>query len=161
VPWYRAHWYALGGLAVAAAVCLAWLLPRERLAPYDGVKGTPAAIVYVQHEDQVTIWSGDPLSQADRIRLEVAPEKFDHVSVFHMQTDGPLVLLYAGRLTPHQRALLPKAWQLDASPEAEQLVVMFAHAEISTSAAQVLLRAHDPDDVWVLRLTLPKHVSKP
>lgn len=162
VPWYRPRSYALGGgLILAAASCLALLLPHERAQKaYDGVKGMPAAIVYVQHADQVTIWSGDPLSQGDRIRLEVSPENFDHVSVFNVQTGAPPVRLYTGRLTPHLRGMLPKAWELDASPHPEELVVMLAHAEISASAATTLLRAHDPADVWIVRLTLPKRETR-
>jgi hypothetical protein len=157
VPWYRVGSYALGGLALAAAACLALLLPHGREEEsYDGVKGMPAAILYVQHANRVTIWSGAALSQGDRIRLEVTPENFDHVAVFNVQTGAPPVRLYAGRLKPHLRAMLPKAWEIDASPHPEELVVMLAHSEISASAAATLLRAHDPSYVWIARLTLPK-----
>ncbi len=156
-----ARWYGIGGLAVAAAVCLALFAPRSQEPRYDGVKGGPAVGVYAQRDGVVTLWDGSALSTGDRIRLEVMPEEFDHVSVFSLQgSEQKPVRLYVGRLTPHARAMLPVAWELDAAPEPEQLVVILAGGEISPQIARTMLDKHVQKDVAVIRLSLPKQSRK-
>ncbi|MFT3926581.1 MAG: hypothetical protein QM778_28810 [Myxococcales bacterium] len=149
--------WTVGALALAAAVSLAILRPKDVDPSYDGVKGAPAVGVYVQHEGVSGLWDGAPLVAGDRIRLQIMPEEFSHVSVFNVATQEAVPkLLYTGRLPPRTLSMLPKAWELDAAPGAEQIAVMLSRWEISPLAAQELLRAHDPGEVWVVRLNFPK-----
>jgi hypothetical protein len=145
---------ALGGLAMAAALCLALLRPDE--PAYDGAKGAPAVAVHVNREGRVALWDHGPLRPGDRIRLEVAAAEFEYVSVFTSQGSAKLSAMYSGRVPSHGQTLLPKAWLLDAAPGPERLLVMFSHAELSEQAASTLLKAHDPKDIAIVWLTLPK-----
>jgi hypothetical protein len=147
---------AVGGLAAAAALLFAVLRPVPRDDAYDGVKGTPSVGVYVLRAGRVGLWDGTPLVAGDRIRLEVTPEQFRRVSVFSLDRDERPRGLYTGVVNPHARSMLPKAWQLDAAPGPEQLAIFFSDMEISAPAAEVLLEAHDPRQIWLLRLSLPK-----
>jgi hypothetical protein len=145
-----------GALALAASVCLMWFMLPGRGANYDGIKGAPSVGVYVQRGAVVQLWNGSALQAGDRIRLEVAPEEFSYVSVFSVPPVSPLVRLYAGPVKRGARNLLPKAWQVDAADGPEQLAVFLSDMEISAPAAQTLLRARDPEQVWLVRLSLPK-----
>jgi hypothetical protein len=152
----RAWTWLAGGLAAAAALLFVWLAPGSE-PPYVGVKGAPSALVYVHRDHATSLWDHTPLRAGDQIRLEVAPEEFEHVTVLGGAARGAeTTLLYGGPVKPHQRALLPKAWQLDAVGDAEHLAVVFSRAELSAGAARALLRARDPAEVQVVRLTLPK-----
>lgn len=157
-PRVRRHWtWTAGGMAVAAAVCLALLWPRAREPAYDGVKGAPGIAVYVQRHGVAALWDGTPLAAGDRIRLEVMPEEFDHVSVFSLPASEQTPLpLYTGRVPRGRPSILPKAWELDAAPGPENIAVMLSRSEISPEAARSLLRARDPREVWLVVLSLPK-----
>jgi hypothetical protein len=149
--------WTMGALTLAAAVSLAILRPKDVDPSYDGVKGAPAVGVYVQHEGVSGLWDGAPLVAGDRIRLQIMPEEFSHVSVFSVaEQEAVPKLLYTGRLPPRTLSMLPKAWELDAAPGPEQIAVMLSRWEISPLAAQELLRARDPGEVWVVRLNFPK-----
>jgi hypothetical protein len=148
-------WLA-GGLAAAAVLLLVWMRPESEPL-YVGTKGSPSALVYVHRDDTTMLWDQTPLRAGDRIRLEVAPEEFEHVTVLGGSARGAeSALLFSGHVEPRQRALLPKAWQLDGVGQAEHLAVVFSHAELSAGAARALLRARDPAEVQIVRLTLPK-----
>jgi hypothetical protein len=147
---------AFSGVAVAAALYLVLLHPGEPASHYDGVKGGPSVAVHVSRAGRVELWDHAPLRPGDRFRLEVAPSEFEYVSVFAAQGPSRLSMMYSGRVRVHGQTLLPKAWQLDAAPGAERVLVMFSHAQISEQAASTLLTAHDPRDVSVVWLTLPK-----
>jgi hypothetical protein len=147
---------AAAALVLAASLCVMWLGPPHRDTNYDGVKGTPSVGVYVQRGAVVQLWNGGPLQAGDRIRLEVVPEEFGHVSVFSVPSASPLVRLYTGPVKRQTHNLLPKAWQVDAADGPEQLAVFLSDMEISAQAAQTLLRARDPEQVWLVRLSLPK-----
>jgi hypothetical protein len=145
------------GASLAAALTLAVLAQREPAPPYVGVKGGPSVSVFVQHEGMVSLWDGRVLSAGDRVRLEVRPEGFDHVSVFSPSGDGEtLERLYAGRVTAQGPLRLPTAWQLDDQGDADVLIVVLSRAEVSPSAARALLRAPERSEVWLSTLRLPK-----
>jgi hypothetical protein len=147
-------WWLAAGVAAAAALVLIWRSPSEL---YVGTKGMPSAFVYVHRDHTTTLWDQTPLHAGDRIRLEVAPEEFEQVTVFSTDAQGNKAEpLYAGRTKPFTRTLLPKAWQLDAVGHAEHLAVVFSHAELSREAASALFRARDPAEVRIVRLTLQK-----
>jgi hypothetical protein len=153
----RARLVWAGSFALVAAVCLAVYWPARREGAYDGVKGGPSVALFVQRAGLVGLWDGAPLRAGDRIRLQVMPDEFDFVSVFGLPVGGAAPQrLYTGPLTPRASALLPKAWQLDAAPGPEQLVVLLSHAELSDQAVKALLRARDPREVWLVQLKLPK-----
>jgi hypothetical protein len=165
----KQRWWTFGGLtAAAAAICLTVLWPRTQNVAYDGVKGAPSVGVHVQRGGVAGLWDGTPLSPGDRIRLEVMPQEFDHVSVFALDSslarptarfDGAESLpsrLYTGRVVPGAPTVLPKAWQLDDAAGAEHLLVILAKTDVSPAAAAALMRAHDPSEVWLVRLRLPK-----
>jgi hypothetical protein len=149
----RSVWIG-AALAAAAALLFMWRPAEE---PYVGTKGMPSALVYVHRDHTTTLWDQAPLHAGDRIRIEVAPEEFAHVSVFSTGPRGDAQApLYSGTLKPFARTLLPKAWQLDAAGDAEHLAIVFSRAQLSTDAASALLRARDPAEVRIVRLTLPK-----
>ena len=149
-------WACAAALAAAACVMLFWP-PAQPEPPYVGVKGAPSALVHVQRAGVTSVWNGEPLAVGDKIRLELMPEEFSYVSVFSWPAGkGALLPLYAGRVRPRGATLLPKAWQLDAAPGPEELVILFAHAFISPAAAGQLLIARDPREVALVRLSLPR-----
>lgn len=150
----RAAGFGLGGLALAAALYLAVLRPGSPATDYDGAKGGPAIAVHVNREGRVALWDQSALHPGDRIRLEVAPAGFEYVSVF--AAGEKLSTMYSGRVPSHAQTLLPKAWLLDAAPGPERVLVMFSHALISEQAADALLKAHDPKDISIVWLTIPK-----
>lgn len=153
----RTAGYGFGGLALAAALCLVVLRSDQHSARYIGVKGAPSVAVHVNRGGNVALWDHAPLLPGDRIRLEVAPQEFGYASVFSAEGHPPrLSLMFSGRVPVHGQTLLPKAWLLDAAPGPERVLVMFSHAEISEQAATALLDAHDPRDVAIVSLTLPK-----
>jgi len=152
-PWTA----ALGGLAAAAVLCLVWLRPSERPLGYDTAKGMPAVGVYVNRHEVVRVWDGAALEPGDRIRLEVAPEEFAHVSVF-LEGEGSATPLYQGPVQAHARSVLPKAWQLDATSSAERIVVLFSDRTLAPAEAEAQLRRPDPKRACVVRLTLPKRL---
>jgi hypothetical protein len=161
-PARRTRRWVLAGasLAAAAALLLVLLGPGADRIAYDGVKGAPAVGVYVLREGNVRLWDGAPLQSGDRIRLEVAPEQYRRVSVFSVGQGQKPHRLYAGAVTPGARQVLPKAWQIDAAPAPEQLAVFFSDTEISVQAAEVLLLARDPREVWLIHLALPKRTTR-
>jgi hypothetical protein len=154
----RTRRWALAGASLAAAAALLLVLLGRGVeeSEYDGIKGAPAVGVYVLREGNVRLWDGAPLQSGDRIRLEVAPEQFRRVSVFSLSEGKQPRSLFTGAVTPGARQVLPKAWQIDAAPTPEQLAVFFSDTEISAQAAEVLLRARDPREVWLVQLALPK-----
>jgi hypothetical protein len=155
--WGGRRWaIAAACLAAAAALVLVRLGPEADRSAYDGVKGAPAVAVYVLRAGQVQLWDGAVLEAGDRIRLEVAPEQFRRVSVFSLTDGARPRSLYTGALTPGVRQVLPKAWQIDGSPTPERLAIFFSDMEISAQAAETLLMARDPREVWLVRLQLPK-----
>jgi hypothetical protein len=152
-------WLSAAALA-AACLVLIWLKPPSD-GPYVGVKGAPAALVHVQHAGSTAVWNGEALAAGDKIRIEVMPAEFGYVSVFSWSsTSKPPVSLYAGRVKQRSTSLLPKAWELDSAPGPELLVIFFGHAIVSEAAAEALLRAHDPADVAIVRVLLPKRGAR-
>lgn len=144
-------------LGLAAAACLMLFVARRNpeAAPYIGAKGGPAVAVYVSHAGNVGLWHGEALQVGDRIRLEVAPEAFEHVSVFEQEA-GHNTLLYQGRVSAHARAMLPKAWQLSAASAAEHLAVVFSLQALSAEQAELQLRAASPVHAHVVKIHLSK-----
>ena len=93
------------------------------MLPRSGARAWQASINL--RAGAVSLWDGGTLLPRDRIQLEVAPEEFDHVSVFNLDAKGSPALLYQGPVKPYSRQVLPKAWELDAAGDAEHIVVMF------------------------------------
>ncbi len=152
----RARGVLIGAVAIAAALALAVLRDAPPKTPYDGRKGAPSAWLHVLREGVARPWDGAPLSTGDRIRLELAPQDFRHVSVFSLPAGAAPQLLYRGSVPAHARVALPKAWEIDAAPGPERIAIVFARVELSRAAAELTLRERDPAEVWVVELVLPK-----
>jgi hypothetical protein len=147
---------ALIGTALACAAAFALVRAPSEPA-YDTTKGAASVWVHVQHEGVRGPWDGAPLTAGDRIRLELAPDRFRHVTVFSVgASDADATLLHRSALRPHVRSALDKAWQLDASGTSERLLVVFARDELSVAAARRMLREPDPKQAQVIELLLPK-----
>lgn len=130
-PWL---WLMFAGTVVAAAaiVLMLWTPPQDQHS-VTGVKGEPSIMVHIKRDARVMLWDGQTaIRPYDRIQLEIAADGFEQVSVYSASTTAgrtSYTLLYKGRLAPGLPGLLPKAWQVDAEPGPEVLVVVLGDGE--------------------------------
>jgi hypothetical protein len=157
---YRA-WWAFAPLAAAACALLFFgLRPRddrtEGSSGYVGAKGFASVWIYVKHGPRTELWDGKrPLSAGDQLRLKVDPGDYSQVAVYSLKQQDAPERLYAGTATPGVTSTLPDAWELDAEPGAERLVVVLSHAPVTPSWPE-WWDGDAGSGVLVLRFELPK-----
>ncbi len=156
-------------MPVAAAACgllFVALRPQPDLPlgpheqpPYVAAKGFLSVWIYVKHGANTELWDGKkPLFVGDRLRLKVDPGHFHRVEVYSVKPPEAPTLLYAGSVVPGQSATLPEAWEVDAEPGAERLVVAFSNEAVKPVWPDWLQGKVQPG-VSVLPFTLPKSMS--
>jgi hypothetical protein len=169
--WWRWRTALLGGGGLVAAAAYAVVLavmPRARVAApgddadaYLGSKGLPSVSIYVKHGQRSDLWDGRrPVTAGDRLRLKVDPGPHHRVQVYSSSPPAPPdsgapALLYAGAVAPGQGTILPDAWEVDAAPGAEQLLVVFGDRAIEPAWAAWLRGRIDPGYA-LLTFVLPK-----
>ena len=123
---------------------------------YLGSKGFLSVWIYVKRGSETELWDGKkPLASGDRVRLKVDPGKYHRVEVYSLSTDRNPTQIYAGDATPGQSLTLPEAWEVDDSPAAERLFVVFGDAPIQPNWDDWLQGKAMPG-VAVLPFILPK-----
>jgi len=121
-------------------------------------KGLPAVAVFVKHGDGVVAWrESDLLEPGDQVRLQIAPASASHVTVLSCQPAAPRVM-YAGTVSGESSAFLPTAWQLDAAPAPEVLVVVFGDAALTPADLPNACRGKLPQGAQQVTLTLRKRL---
>lgn len=156
----RTRW--LWAAASLAAAACALVLVVAQGAPggkpeadgYVGAKGFRSVWIYVKRGTETVLWDGKrALLPGDRVRLKLDPGSYHRVAVY---SAGPSpTLLYSGKLTPGQNLTLPDAWEIDDSPNAEQLYVVFSEAPVEPNWSNWRL-GRVPAGIAVLPFTLPK-----
>jgi hypothetical protein len=121
-----------------------------------GAKGFRSVWIYVKRGVETRLWDGkQPLLVGDRVRLKVDPGRYRHLAVYAKSEEQTPVLLFSGPLSPGENATLPDAWEIDDSPVAERLFVVFS-AEPAQPDWQAWSRGDVPRGVEVLPFVLPK-----
>jgi hypothetical protein len=154
-------WYT-GTSLLAAAACLLLVLGRSTLPPagdsppvYVGAKGFASVWIYVKRGPAIELWDGKrPIATGDRLRVKLDPAAFRRVEVYSMKDPQAPELLYSGAVTPGQ-STLPEAWEVDAEPGAERLVVVLANGP-TQPVWERWLDGKAPADVSVHSFVLPK-----
>jgi hypothetical protein len=163
----RRPWLKVAGATavIAAAAAIAILLqkpPDPEPVAYVGTKGQPSLALYVKRADEVFAWRDDQfVVPGDRLRIEVASAGFEHVTV--ISEGGSLrrpERLYDKPIDPRGSALLPVAWQVDAAPGDETLVVVLSPAALSEEQISELIEHPERSEpVWIKRLVLRKRLG--
>jgi hypothetical protein len=171
----RRRWLSIAGAAavIAAAAAVAMLLQQPRdpePVAYVGTKGQPSLALYVKRGEEVFAWRDEQfVMPGDRLRIEVASAGFEHITVLSPGRSGSRKrtperpeLLYDRPINPWGNALLPVAWQVDAAPGDETLVVVLSPDGLSQKQIAELLEHPErsgPVSVWIKRLVLRKFVE--
>ena len=138
--------------------------PSSERAPfgYVGRKGVPTVGVFIRRGERVFLWDGSSALEAhDAIRLQVAPAEFRHVSLFALDPRGRLKRLAEQPLQPHLEVLLSGAWQLDAAPDSERLLIVFSASQLPRdSSLEGLETLAGRGELWITRLLFPKKVDR-
>jgi hypothetical protein len=150
-------------LAAAAGVSFVLMRPQPDLPagpresePYIGTKGFSSVWIYVKHGANSELWDGKrPLFAGDRLRLKLDPGQFRYVAVYSIKKPSEPALLYSGSVEPGQSVTLPDAWEVDAEPGAERLLVAFSTAAVEPDWSD-WLRGKAPPGVTLLPFVLPK-----
>jgi hypothetical protein len=148
--------------AAAGALLFLGLRPQSALPEhpsYVGAKGFSSVWIYVKHGPSSGLWDGKhPVSVGDRLRLKVDPGQFRRIEVFSVKDPNAPEPLYAGEVVPGQSLTLPDAWEVDAEPGDERLVVVLSSGPIKPDWPD-WLEGKAPPDVWVRPFVLPKSGS--
>jgi hypothetical protein len=152
-----------GSVSLAAVACSLFLFVGRHQPDagrgeevYLGSKGFLSVWIYVKRGSETELWDGKkPLASGDRVRLKVDPGKYHRVEVYSVSTDRNPTQIYAGAATPGQSMTLPDAWEVDDSPAAERLFVVFGDAPIQPDWDDWLQGKARPG-VAVLPFILPK-----
>jgi hypothetical protein len=157
----RARWVWLGApLAAAAALAvLVGVRPQPSLPErplYIGEKGFSSVWIYVRHGSTTALWDGKkPVVAGDRLRMKVDPGKFTRVEVYSTTDPDAPELLYRGDVRPGQSVSLPDAWEIDAEPGDERLLVVLS-SEVVRPVWADWLRGKASPGVLLLPFVLPK-----
>lgn len=153
-------WWAL--VPVAAAACGLLFLGQRALAPqpvehgYVGAKGFSSVWIYVKHGNGTELWDGKrTLFVGDKLRLKVDPGHFRRVEVYSVPSAETAERLFAGDVRPGESFTLPDAWELDAAPGVERLVVVFSNEPVAPVWTDWLEGKVQPG-ISVLPFHLPK-----
>jgi hypothetical protein len=154
-----------GAIPVAAAACgLLFLTMRPQPAlpeapVYVGAKGFLSVWIYVKHGSSTALWDGKKqLFVGDRLRLKVDPGRFRRVEAYSVKDPQAPALLYTGQVAPGQSATLPDAWEVDAEPGDERLVVVFSNEPVQPVWPDWLHGKAQPG-ISVLSFVLPKSTT--
>ena len=136
-PRFSLAW-VFGPASLAVAACCLFLFVSHRdgsvepgLGSYVGAKGFRSVWIYVKHGTETLLWDGkQPLSAGDRVRLKIDPGSYHRVAVYSLSDPQSPSLLFEGALSPGENLTLPEAWEIDGSPKAEQLFVVFSDAPV-------------------------------
>lgn len=160
-PRQLARWIWLGAPLAAAA---AWAVfvgmrPQPALpqAPvYIGEKGFSSVWIYVRHGSSAALWDGKkPVHAGDRLRMKVDPGRFRRVEVYSTTNPDAPELLFRSHVTPGRSISLPEAWEVDAEPGDERLLVVLSSEPVRPVWAD-WLRGKAPPGVLLLPFVLPK-----
>jgi hypothetical protein len=132
----RRRWWAVLPAAAAVGLLLAGLRPgeprRSGEQPYLGAKGFASVWIYVKRGASTQLWDGkEALLVGDKLRLKVDPGRFHHVQVYSLKNVAAPELLYEGDVRPEESFTVPDAWQLDAEPGAERIVVILSDGVVT------------------------------
>jgi hypothetical protein len=147
-------------VAAACAVLLFMTHHQPRVGSGEGAyvaaKGFRSVWIYVKRGTDTQLWDGKrSLAAGDRVRLKIDPGGYHHVQVYSLSAARNPISLYEGPLVPGQNLALPEAWEIDESPAAEQLFVVFSNASIQPSWEDWREGRAEPG-VALLRFVLPK-----
>lgn len=153
----------LGAASLLAAACAAilWLQHQPRdVARVDQVyvaeKGFRSVWIYVRRGAETQLWDGKrPVAAGDRLRLKIDAGSFHRVEVYSSNDPQNPTRLFQSALTPGQTMTLPDAWEIDDSPDAERLSVVFSDGPVTPSWEQWRQGKVQPG-VAVLSFVLPK-----
>lgn len=153
-------WAAVSLAAVACALLLfVGTRPPRALGgdeAYVGAKGFRSVWIYVKRGAETRLWDGKrPLAFGDRVRLKVDPGGYRHLEVYSMDALQRPTLLFEGPLSPGENVMLPDAWEIDDSPGAERLFVVFSDGPAKPDW-DAWLRGDMPRGAELLPFVLPK-----
>jgi hypothetical protein len=123
---------------------------------YVGTKGFTSVWIYVKRGSSSELWDGKrALFAGDRLRLKLDPGQFRRVQVYSVKDASEPSLLYASDVNPGESITLPDAWEVDAEPGAERLLVAFGNAALDPVWPD-WLQGKAPPGVTLLPFVLPK-----
>jgi len=151
-----------GVVPVVAAACGLLFLGQRAFTMrphehgYVGAKGFSSVWIYVKHGNGTELWDGKrALFVGDKLRLKVDPGQFRRVEVYSVPSPDAPERLFEGEVRPGESFTLPDAWELDAAPGAEHLVVVFSNEPVTPVWADWLEGKVQPG-ISVLPFELPK-----
>ena len=138
-PRHWGRWLALAAAALLAVGMFAIPESATQSTPYMGTKGAPEVIVYLQRDDEVSVWSGSAIRPGDQVRLGIRPTTLRFVTI---RSQGQT--LYAGEISGDSDPwLVPASWQVDDQGHSESLTVILddvpGHAGPSPAAVELHL----------------------
>lgn len=146
-PVRRRLWPGALALAGAAAALLLTLTPAA--PPATTAKGGPGVTVWLRRGSDVARWDGArALRAGDAFRLELSGEGYAHAAVVR----GAEVLF---RAPAPSRATMTPAWELDAEPGDERLLVVYSQQPLEGAQVPGLVGRRDAE-VWSVELVLRK-----
>jgi len=128
---------APASLAAAAGCVFLFVAHRDLNAPraqdaYVGAKGFRSVWIYVRRGTETVLWDGkQPVAAGDRVRLKIDAGSYHRVEVYSLSASQIPTRVYQSAISPGQNLTLPEAWEIDDSPEAEQLFVVFSDAPVT------------------------------
>jgi len=156
-------WWGAPPLAVAAgALLFAGLRPQPSLPTnpsYVGVKGFPSVWIYVKHGSTTALWNGKAaLFVGDQLRLKIDPGQYRRLEVYSVKRPQAPELLYSGNIAPARTMTLPDAWEVDAEPGDERLLVVLSNEPVKPAVAE-WLGGKVPASMSVQSFVLPKSLA--
>jgi hypothetical protein len=141
--WWELRWVQMLVPLAATVLVAVVLINRE---PGDDVraKGSPTAIAWVKHGDEVSVWKGAPLVPGDSVRFQVAMEHFTRVTVIDATAKS---VLYEAVVT---NETMTPAWTLDAAPGGDVVWVVLSNEAVTPA----IVDACDGVSVWCRRFDL-------
>jgi len=136
----RVRWdWLLASTSLALAACCVFLFVARRDPgapqiedPYIAAKGFRSVWIYVRRGTETRLWDGkEAVAPGDRVRLKIDACTFHRVQVYSSSDPQKPILLFESALSPGQQMTLPDAWEIDDSPAAERLFVVFSDVPVS------------------------------
>jgi hypothetical protein len=151
---------AVSFVAVAATVLVfVAVRPQPELPeakPYIGEKGFTSVWIYVRRGTATALWDGrSPVFPGDRLRLKVDPGRFKWVEVYSTKNPTSPELLYEGTMSAGRSTTLPEAWEVDAEPGDERLLVVLSSEKVRPAWPD-WLEGRAQSGVMLLPFSLPK-----